>query len=539
MLDQNEVTTQSAEMDQGEIQPKISRNEPAPRKDQLAEIYGSFHIDESEFAIPVSAVKEVVNAPESISPIPLAPSYMLGLFNLRGLIIPVVDLRILLNFGEQVESGPIRKVAIIEHGENCIGLLFDGTGEVLSGANAARVDFQSKEDGSKDIVIEGVLKFDNGNRLVQVLNPHELLNLEKVPRTNKDSDQSVEKASKGKRQNCISFQTGHTHCALDLRHVKEILVMPAIDQSLFARGNVIGTCNLRGNILPVLDFRKFLGDSAIFRYSQTAPKERKMLVLETTEGPIGLMVYSIDSIESYFKEDILTFAKLALPRSDFVSGCLVNDESRIVMMLDHNKLCSDPELLSIAKACQEVYPSETSMTKGPVAKGGSARRTFIQFSFGKPFALDTAFVSEVINRPEHLLEPPYALDFVEGIINLRGELITLLNPRLLYGLPPGEATEQKVLIFRHEGTKFGILVDSVDEIIMTNVGNVAELQHLDRQSNGKQVIEDVAGCLHHKRDDGVSTSVLVLDSASLIKRCINSLVEPDITHLKEEVSTLL
>ncbi|MEP5729538.1 MAG: chemotaxis protein CheW [Sulfitobacter sp.] len=498
----------------------MTADKEEPRK--RADIYGSFMIGEGEFAIPVSAVQEVVNEPEDISSMPLAPPFMLGLFNLRGQIIPVVDLRILLEISDK-EIPATRKVAIIEHGEHCIGLLFDKTGEVLNGSNAARVDFQTKKDRVRDVVIDGVLKFDNGCRLIQLLDPYELLHLERVPLAGSKLNPATAKSARGKRRSCISFQSGHTNCAIDLRYVKEVREMPSVDQEIFAHGQVIGTTNLRGVILPVIDFRSFMGDEAEFKLGETLPAQRKMLVLETVEGPIGMMVFSVDNILPYYRDDVLPFAKLALPRSDYVDGCLINDEGKIVMMLDQEKLANDPELVRTAKACQEIYPSEEQGNKVAATKIGAERRTFIRFTFQKQFALDTVCVSEVVNRPDQLLEPPYAMDFVEGIVNLRGELITLLNPRLLYGLPAGEKAGQKVLIFKHKSSKYGILVDSVDEIIMTTMDNVADLQAMDRKDNDGRVIEDIAGCLNHKGKDGITTSILVLDPASLIKRCMDEL----------------
>lgn len=530
MLDSNDLPKQ--EKPQNDTPSNQMGDVPVPGKAAKAnlskqpgksEIYGSFTIDESEFAIPVSAVQEVVNEPMDISPVPLSPSFMLGLFNLRGKIIPVIDLRCLLEFPE-LEGTISRKVAIIEHGDLCIGLLFDKTGEVLSGYDAARVDFQPKGDGIKDVVIEGVLKFDNGDRLVQVLDPYELLNLERVPRTNNISTESQAKASRGKRYNCISFQTGHTCCALDLRYVKEIREMPDVDQSLFAHGNVIGTTNLRGVILPVVDFRGFMGDGAVYRLGQTVPKERKMLVIETADGPIGLMVFSIDNIMSYYEDEILPFAKLALPRSDFVSGCLVNSSGQIVMMLDQDRLRTDELLVATAKACQEIYPPGGPKEEQEEKQAkGAARRTYIRFSIAKPFALETSCVSEVINKPDTLLDPPYKLDFVEGIINLRRELITLLNPRVLYGMPAEEMQNQKVLIFNCEDTKYGILVDSVDEIIMTTEDKIAALQPMDRQGTTRRVVDDVVGCLHHEVSGDKSTPILVLDPGALVDRCMRSI----------------
>ncbi len=502
--------------------PHATASPPAARAQRSnSSKYGSFLIDDSEFAIPVSALQEIVNEPEDISPVPLAPPFMLGLFNLRGMIVPVIDLRRLLEFPE-TGAAHARKVAIIEHGAHCIGLLFDRTGEVLNGKGVARVDFRPNGDGIKDVVIDGVLKFDGGERLVQILDPHELLNLEKLPRADNEASKENVKLSRGKKLACVSFQTGHTTCAIDLRYVKEVKAVPELEQSLLAGGNVIGTANLRGVILPVIDFRGFMGDEAKFTLGATIPKARRMLVIETKEGPVGLMVFSIDSILPYFEDEVLPFAKLALPRGDLVNGCLLDKNNQIVMMLDPEKLLTEPSFLTAAKSCQEVFPPDTAEHDAAEVEARSARRTFIKFTFDKKFALDTSQVSEVINRPRDLLEPPFSLNFVEGILNLRGELITLFNPRMLYGLPPVSGQDQKVLIFRHEAQKFGILVDSVDEIIITTQSRVAELKPLDQQSTSKSIAEDVSGCLQHKTVDGMHESILILDTTALVDRCFNA-----------------
>jgi len=65
-------------------------------RDFEAGIFGSFWLGEAEFALPVNHVQEVVNPPSVYTPVPLSPPDLVSLFNLRGMVIPVVDLRRLL-----------------------------------------------------------------------------------------------------------------------------------------------------------------------------------------------------------------------------------------------------------------------------------------------------------------------------------------------------------------------------------------------------------------------------------------------------------
>ena len=92
------------------------------------ELFGSFHLGETELALPVAALQEVVNYPAAVTPVPLAPTHLLGLFNLRGTLIPIVDLRQLLHVPDAA-VGAASKIAIVELGDIRVGLQFDTTGE--------------------------------------------------------------------------------------------------------------------------------------------------------------------------------------------------------------------------------------------------------------------------------------------------------------------------------------------------------------------------------------------------------------------------
>ena len=96
------------------------------------EVFGSFLLADSEFAIPASAIRDVINVPDRITRQPLAPSYLLGIFTLRDMTVPVIDLREMFNLSRSPEgSQESAKVAILEYGDYQIGLLFDQTSEVF------------------------------------------------------------------------------------------------------------------------------------------------------------------------------------------------------------------------------------------------------------------------------------------------------------------------------------------------------------------------------------------------------------------------
>jgi purine-binding chemotaxis protein CheW len=93
-------------------------------------IWATFRLAGELFAVPVEHVQEVM-MPQPLTPVPLAPAHMVGLINLRGHIVPAVDLRARM----QVPSDPAMLaggVVVIRTGGELVGLLVDAIGDVLT-----------------------------------------------------------------------------------------------------------------------------------------------------------------------------------------------------------------------------------------------------------------------------------------------------------------------------------------------------------------------------------------------------------------------
>jgi purine-binding chemotaxis protein CheW len=79
--------------------------------------------------LPISAVREIVRVPQ-ITAVPNAPDYIEGVINLRGQIIPVMDLRKRFR-AESAEPGKKSRIVVVELEERFIGLIVSSASEVL------------------------------------------------------------------------------------------------------------------------------------------------------------------------------------------------------------------------------------------------------------------------------------------------------------------------------------------------------------------------------------------------------------------------
>jgi purine-binding chemotaxis protein CheW len=88
-----------------------------------------FSLGNEVYAIPLLSVKEVIAFPE-ITPIPYAPSHFLGIMNLRGKIISIIDLR--TKFGIKAEVNPETAVIICDLFPLTLGVVVNSVNSVLT-----------------------------------------------------------------------------------------------------------------------------------------------------------------------------------------------------------------------------------------------------------------------------------------------------------------------------------------------------------------------------------------------------------------------
>jgi purine-binding chemotaxis protein CheW len=89
----------------------------------------TFHVDGHLFGVEVAAVQEVVRY-QPMTRVPLAPPALSGLINLRGQIIPAVDLRRRLGFPDR-PAGELPMDVIVRTGDGMVSLLVDRIGDVV------------------------------------------------------------------------------------------------------------------------------------------------------------------------------------------------------------------------------------------------------------------------------------------------------------------------------------------------------------------------------------------------------------------------
>jgi purine-binding chemotaxis protein CheW len=96
---------------------------------EATEHLATFYLSTEEYGVDVRLVQEIIRVSE-ITQVPRAPDFIKGVINLRGRIIPVVDLKRKLHLGE-VQPTRQSRIVVVKLKDRLVGLLVDGASQVL------------------------------------------------------------------------------------------------------------------------------------------------------------------------------------------------------------------------------------------------------------------------------------------------------------------------------------------------------------------------------------------------------------------------
>lgn len=104
------------------------------------------------------------------------------------------------------------------------------------------------------------------------------------------------------------------------------------------------------------------------------------------------------------------------------------------------------------------------------------------------YGIDIRYIDNIV-RMQHITRVPKVAAYLKGVINLRGEVITVMSLRLKMGLPedePTKATRIIILKLEQHGT-IGIIVDEVKEVITLGTDQIEKVTYDAKEEKGNFV----------------------------------------------------
>ncbi len=476
--------------------------------------YVVFCLGEERMAVPMERVVEIIRVPEVVR-VPLGPACLEGLANLRGSVLPVVDLRTALGRGRGEETEATR-VLVADCG-GPVGFRVDRIERIIrAGPEAIHAPEGAGEGFSREIVREVIR--GGGRGLVSVLDLERLVAMrlgEGLP-----GGEGVRAGDGGCRgggrketpgtgeedeaAQLVVVELGGEEYGFPIEAVEEIVRFPEEVSPVPGAGDgaVLGLTDLRGNVLPVVSLR------GVFGMGERAADEGTRVVVVRGRGGgrrVGVVVDRVREVLQVSR-DVREAVPAALRRSrgrgQIVEVCRL-EGGRLVGVVSVSELVRIGGM--VEGACGE---GQGDVGAGAGEEGEETRMVVFALG-GEAYGVDVSHVQEIIRVPEVLTPVPRAPEFIEGLANLRGLVLPVVDLRVRFGLERAERCEaQRIVVLDVEGARTGFIVDGVSEVRRVERGALEPAPELSEEQ--ARVIRGVV------RVEGRGRLVLVVDPEALV-----------------------
>jgi purine-binding chemotaxis protein CheW len=135
-----------------------------------------FRLGEDYFAMLISHVNEIIRL-QKITPVPKAPPFVEGVTNLRGRVIPVIDLRKRFGVAPQVD-GQFNRIIVVEQDARLLGMMVDAVDEVLTVPTSSIEPVDEMVVSVDSQFLSGIVRLED--RLIILLDEEQVLNAGEV-----------------------------------------------------------------------------------------------------------------------------------------------------------------------------------------------------------------------------------------------------------------------------------------------------------------------------------------------------------------------
>lgn len=537
----------------------------------------TFQIGEEEYSFDILDVREIIR-PVQLTRIPLAPYHVKGVANLRGDVLPVLDLH--KQFGiEDHNTTDKTRILVVDHNEKIAGLYVDAVHQVTNVQASQWEDTRKSANGIHNKYLKSVAKLDNGKRIVLGLDPDKVCEID-IDQSLFDRAENLETASadtvKVKQEEtfiAVTFESSGVEYYQPIEGVQEIIRIrdgrPLANSPDFIKGIL----SLRGEVIPILDLRSLLGrisfesqkaaelqkskktfsnwadevsrallnnsvpselvdkgrqtvdatsdlrssndqlsraydalrlsiqaysnslsaqlDNAqstnIDELSELSSKteaefenctnivatasqdDQKIIVIRMGSFIAGLQVDVVKEVRAFPKSCLEAPPSLAQNPSNELSGIIkLNGGKRMILKLDAETLVGEKALKALSSSVQNsITKTQEKETMNNESENVSSDEIqLVCFKIGDDeYASPIEHIRE-IDRISDITAMPEAPNYIDGITNLRGEVLTVVSLRKRFEMEDKENDDKsRIIVVDIDGAKTGLRVDSVSHVI--------------------------------------------------------------------------
>lgn len=482
----------------------------------------TFSIADQMFAVPMAPVQEIIRVPD-VARLPLAPAALDGLANLRGRVLPIVNLRRVLHTVDRDHDDATRAL-VINLGQP-LGFVVD---RVASVVNVDRADVEPASQVQSIVQAEylsGVINragADGRRQLMPILDFQRLVDdqFSALQRGSVGSlaagerafrEDGADKAAEASDElRLVSFTVAGQEYGIDIAEVREIVQVPEhITGVPNTAHHVLGLISLRERLLPLVSLRSLFGLPML----QADESHRIVVVAVPGGGQVGLLTDAVKEVLTLQPSEAEPVPAVLAGRTqlqEFERICRLDDGKRLVAVISVDRLLgleAMRQALTAAGQAQPITSEEPGMTRDTPIDDDTQ---VVIFRLGaEEFGVPIMSVQEIVRVPEVLTRVPHTPPFVEGVINLRGIVLPVIDQRARLGLDSIERNEgQRIMVFNIGGMRTGFIVDSVAEVLRICRQSIEQAPDLSARQ--RRVITRVA------KLDGGARLVMLIDPTQLL-----------------------
>jgi len=255
---------------------------------------------------------------------------------------------------------------------------------------------------------------------------------------------------------------------------------------------------LRNRLLPLVSLRRMFGLP-----DRDSDGESRIVVVSLAGASVGVVMDSVNQV--------LRVARSAVDRmpgllaqdgnmSDIEEICRLDGGKRLVSILSVENLFRHSAMkAAINTVADMTLERKTDASNTGVDGPADEEEQIVVFRLGKEeFGVPIESVQEIVRLPDEMTKVPKAAAAVEGVINLRGAVLPVIDLRRRLGLAPIERSDgQRIVVLMIDNVRTGFIVDSVAEVLKVPKSAIEPAPHLSGDQN--QVLARMANLEKQKR----------------------------------------
>ena len=446
----------------------------------------TFYAGGETFAVDMAPVQEIIRVPNVVH-VPLVPDTLEGLANLRGKILPIISLRRIFGFPEH-ENDDATRAIVIDLGQP-LGFVVDRVCSVVE-VDLNKIEGVSSISGVVNTdLLTGLLKDVGGVAMTMILDFGMLIESEfsdiakasaTISATHALSEQNntEEKEIDGfsDELQLVSFSVADQEYAISISDVQEIVQVPEqIIHVPHSDSHVLGVMTLRQRMLPLVSLRRMFGLPR-----QEADEHSRIVVISVGNAAVGVVMDTVNEVLRVSKNDVSAMPSM-LARdgalSDINEICRLNNGKRLVSIISAENMFHHHAVQEALSSIEMTQDEDMENNERAMIEDDEQ---MVVFRLGsEEFGVPIESVQEIVRVPEELTHVPKAPAFIEGVINLRGAVLPVVDQRRRLGLPTLERCEQqRIMVFLFDGVRTGFIVDSVAEVLKVPRSAIEPAPHL-------------------------------------------------------------